>query len=50
MLPGKVRATVNVRKYSDILFRQRFQDDFNTATNRTERWSGGWSGTSARPC
>ena len=40
MLPGKVRATVNVRKYSDLLFHQRFQDDFNRATNRTERWSG----------
>jgi lipopolysaccharide assembly outer membrane protein LptD (OstA) len=40
MLPGKVRATVNVRQYSDLLFQQRFQDDFNRATNRTQRWSG----------
>jgi LPS-assembly protein len=40
MLPGKVRATVNVRKYSDLLFQQRFQDNFNLATSRTERWSG----------
>jgi LPS-assembly protein len=40
MLPGKVRATVNVRKYSDLLFRQRFQDNFNAASSRTERWSG----------
>ena len=40
MLPGKVRATVNVRKYSDILFNQRYQDDFNSASSRTERWSG----------
>ncbi len=40
MLPGKVRATVNVRKYSNLLFRQRFQDSFNLATSRTERWSG----------
>ncbi len=40
MLPGKVRATVNVRKYSDLLFRQRFQDNFNNASSRTERWSG----------
>jgi len=40
MLPGKVRATVNVRKYSDLLFNQRYQDSFNMATNRTERWSG----------
>ena len=39
MLPGKVRATVNVRKYSDLFFQQRFQDDFNLAANRTERWS-----------
>ena len=41
MLPGKVRATVNVRQYSDILFNQRYQDSFNQATNRTQRWSGG---------
>jgi LPS-assembly protein len=40
MLPGKVRAAVNVRKYSDILFNQRYQDDFNSASSRTERWSG----------
>jgi LPS-assembly protein len=40
MLPGRVRATVNVRKYSDIQFQQRFQDNFNLATSRTERWSG----------
>jgi LPS-assembly protein len=40
MLPGKVRATVNVRKYSDLLFQQRFQNNFNLATSRTERWSG----------
>jgi LPS-assembly protein len=40
VLPGNVRATVNVRKYSDILFNQRYQDNFNMASNRTERWSG----------
>ena len=40
MLPGKVRATVNVRQYSDILFQQRYQDNFNLASSRTERWSG----------
>ncbi len=40
MLPGMVRATVNVRKYSNLLFRQRFQDSFNLASSRTERWSG----------
>jgi LPS-assembly protein len=40
LLPGKVKATVSVRKYSDILFQQRFQDNFNLASNRSERWSG----------
>jgi lipopolysaccharide assembly outer membrane protein LptD (OstA) len=40
MLPGSVRGMVNVRKYSDILFNQRYQDSFNMASNRTERWSG----------
>jgi lipopolysaccharide assembly outer membrane protein LptD (OstA) len=40
MLPGKTRATLNVRQYSDLLFNQAFQDDFNRATNRTQRWSG----------
>jgi LPS-assembly protein len=41
MLPGNVRATVNVRKYSDLTFQQRFQDSFNLASNRSERWSVG---------
>jgi LPS-assembly protein len=40
MLPGGTRATVNVRKFSDILFNQRYQDAFNMASSRTERWSG----------
>jgi LPS-assembly protein len=40
MLPGKTRATLNVRQYSDLLFQQQFQNDFNLATNRTQRWSG----------
>jgi len=40
MLPGKVRASLNVRQYSDLLFEQRYQDDFNRASNRTERRSG----------
>ena len=40
MLPGKVKASVNVRQYSDILFQQRYQDDFNRASSRTQRWSG----------
>ena len=39
MLPGEVRATVNVRKYSNLTFNQRFQENFNRVTNRTERWS-----------
>jgi hypothetical protein len=41
MLPGKIRATLNVRKYSNLTFQQRFQDNFNLASNRTERWSVG---------
>ncbi len=40
MLPGKVRATLNVRKYSDLLFQQQFQESFTQATNRNERWGG----------
>jgi lipopolysaccharide assembly outer membrane protein LptD (OstA) len=40
MLPGKVRATLNVRQYSNLSFNQRFQDNFNMVTNRTKRWSG----------
>jgi LPS-assembly protein len=40
MLPGRVKAGVQVRRYSDLLFQERFQDNFNLATNRTERWSG----------
>ncbi len=39
MLPGSVRATVNVRKYSNLTFNQRFQESFNRVTNRTEHWS-----------
>ena len=39
MLPGGVRATVNVRKYSNLTFNQRFQESFNRVTNRTEHWS-----------
>jgi len=39
MLPGAVRATVNVRKYSNLTFNQRFQESFNRVTNRTEHWS-----------
>jgi len=37
MLPGRFRATINVRQYSDLLFQQQFQDNFNLATTRTRR-------------
>ncbi len=37
ILPGNVRAAVNVRQYSNLLFQQRFQDNFNLATSRTRR-------------
>ena len=37
VLPGKVKATVNVRQYSNLTFQQRFQDSFNLATTRTKR-------------
>jgi LPS-assembly protein len=37
VLPGKVKATVNVRQYSNLTFQQRFQDNFNLATSRTKR-------------
>ena len=36
-LPGTVRSTVNVRRYSDTLFQERFQDSLNLASSRTER-------------
>jgi len=40
MLPGQVRATVQVRQYSNLLFNSRFQQSFNRITSRTQRWSG----------
>jgi LPS-assembly protein len=40
ILPGNVKASVNVRQYSDILFQQQYQDDFTRASSRTQRWSG----------
>jgi LPS-assembly protein len=40
VMPGKVRGTVQVRQYSNIQFQQQFQDNFNRATTRTQRWSG----------
>jgi LPS-assembly protein len=39
LLPGKVRATVNVRQYSNLLFQQNVQDSFNLATTRNRRAS-----------
>ncbi len=39
MLPGRTRAALSVRKFSNLSFQQRFQDNFNYASNRTERWS-----------
>jgi LPS-assembly protein len=39
MLPGRFRATVNVRQFSDILFQQQYQDNFNLATTRQRRSS-----------
>jgi len=36
-LPGHARATLLVRRYSNTLFQQRFQDNFNLATSRTQR-------------
>jgi len=35
-LPGKVRGTVNVRRYSDVLFQEQFQDSLNRASSRSE--------------
>jgi LPS-assembly protein len=40
MLPAGVRATVNVRQFSNLLFNSRFQESFNRITSRTQRWSG----------
>ncbi len=40
ILPGNVKASVNVRQYSDILFQQQYQDDFTRASSRTQRWTG----------
>jgi LPS-assembly protein len=40
LLPGKVKASLNVRQYSNLSFNQRFQEDFNAVTSRTQRWSG----------
>jgi len=39
MLPGGARASLQVRRYSDLLFQQNFQNNFNYATNRSEIWS-----------
>lgn len=36
-LPSKVRASVAVRQFSNLLFQTQFQDDLNLATTRTRR-------------
>ncbi len=36
-LPRRFRLTANVRKYSSLAFQQQYQDNFNQATNRTQR-------------
>ncbi len=35
-LPGKARATVSLRQYSDVFFQTQFQDNFNLATSRSK--------------
>jgi lipopolysaccharide assembly outer membrane protein LptD (OstA) len=35
MLPGQLRATLQVREYSNLDFQARFQDNLNLATTRT---------------
>ena len=47
-LPGKFRLSGNVRKYSSINFQQQYQDNFNLATNRTQRSTATISGTLGR--
>lgn len=37
MLPGRTRATLNVRRFSNLLFQRQFQDSLNLATTRTQR-------------
>jgi LPS-assembly protein len=36
-LPNRFRLSGSVRKYSSLAFQQQFQDNFNLATNRTQR-------------
>jgi LPS-assembly protein len=38
-LPGKVRATGNLRLFSNMLFLQQYSENFAQASARTERWS-----------
>jgi LPS-assembly protein len=38
-LPGKVRGSLNVRRYSSQSFNQRFNDSFNYASSRSQRAS-----------
>jgi LPS-assembly protein len=39
MLPWKLRATLQVRQYSDLAFQQQIQDSLNLASSRTRRTS-----------
>jgi len=39
MLPGKFRANLQVRQYSDLAFQQQIQDSLNLASSRTRRTS-----------
>jgi lipopolysaccharide assembly outer membrane protein LptD (OstA) len=38
-LPGKLKASVSVRRYSNLSFQQRFQDSLNQASIRTRKAS-----------
>lgn len=37
VLPGRARATLTVRQFSNLLFQRQFQDSLNLATTRTKR-------------
>jgi hypothetical protein len=37
MLPGRTRATLTVRQFSNLLFQRQYQDSLNLATTRTKR-------------
>lgn len=37
MLPGRARATLTLRQFSNLLFQRQYQDNLNLATTRTKR-------------